>query len=169
MDVGSNRIPFQSSIPSIAEYAASCQVNATIIIYAYILYIIYMDIYIYKLDKILKKQKHVVRIIYNKDKFTHWKPLMRDMNTLKIYQINIFQVLKFIYKSKHNLNPRVIDNTFTEIHHRYPTGFSRSSFKQPKMIPKTTSFAIPSHGPKIWNNYLHEFEKKKFIFAFIFS
>ena len=82
MDVGSNRIPFQSSIPSIAEYAASCQVNATIIIYAYILYIIYMDIYIYiyKLDKILKKQKHVVRIIYNKDKFTHWKPLMRDMN-----------------------------------------------------------------------------------------
>ena len=80
MDVGSNRIPFQSSIPSIAEYAASCQVNATIIIYAYTLYIIYMDIYIYKLDKILKKQKHVVRIIYNKDKFTHWKPLMRDMN-----------------------------------------------------------------------------------------
>ena len=29
------------------------------------------------------------------------------------------------------------------------------------MITKTTSFAISSRGPKIWNNYLHEFEKKK--------
>ena len=113
-----------------------------------------------KLDKILKKQKHAVRIIYNKDKFTHSKPLMRDMNALNVYQINIFQVLKFMYKSKHNLNPRVFDNTFTEIHHGYPTRFSRSNFKQPKIITKTTSFAISSRGPKIWNNYLHEFEKK---------
>ena len=29
-----------------------------------------------KLDKILKKQKHAVRIIFNKDKFTHSKPMM---------------------------------------------------------------------------------------------
>ena len=115
-----------------------------------------------KLDKILKKQTHAVRIIYNKDKFTHSKPLMRDMNALNAYQIYIFQVLKFIYKSKHNLNPRVFDNTFTEIHHRYPTRFSRSNFKQTKMITKTTSFAISSRGPKIGNNYLHEFEKKIF-------
>ena len=27
------------------------------------------------------------------------------------------------------------------------------------MITKTTSFAISSRGPKIWINYLHEFEK----------
>ena len=45
-----------------------------------------------KLDKILKKQKHAVRIIYNKDEFTHSKPLVRDMNALNVYQINIFQV-----------------------------------------------------------------------------
>ena len=113
-----------------------------------------------KLDKILKKQKHAVRIIYNKDKFTHSKPLMRDMNALNVYQINIFQVLKFMYKSKHNLNPREFDNTFTKIHHGYPTKFFRSNFKQLKVITKTTSFAISSRGPKIWNNYLHEFEKK---------
>ena len=45
-----------------------------------------------------KKQNHAVGIIYNKDKFTHWKPLMRDRNTFNVYQINIFQVLKFIFK-----------------------------------------------------------------------
>ena len=68
---------------------------------------------------------------------------MTDMNTL-----TIFQVLKFIYKSKHDLNPRVFGNTFTEIHHGYPTGFSRSNFKQPKIITKTTCFAISSRGSK---------------------
>ena len=65
-----------------------------------------------------------------------------------------------MYESKHTLNSRVFDNTFTEIHHRYPTRFSRSNFIQRKTITKTNSFAISSRGPKIWNNYLHEFEKK---------
>ena len=65
-----------------------------------------------------------------------------------------------MYKSKHNLNQRVFDNTFSKIHHGYPTKFFRSNFKQLKIITKTTSFAISSCGPKIWNNYLHEFEKK---------
>ena len=97
-----------------------------------------------KLDKILKKQKHAMHIIYKKDKFTHSKPLMRD-----VYQINILQALKFRHKSKHNLNPRVFDNMFIEIHHRYPTRFSRSNFKQPKVITKATSFVISSRGSKI--------------------
>ena len=108
----------------------------------------------------MKKQKHAVRIIDNKDKFTHSKSLMRDMSALNVYQINSFQVLKFMYQSKHNLNPRAFDNTFTEIHHGYPTMFSRSNFKQPKIITKTTSFAISCRGPRIWNNHLHKFEKK---------
>ena len=94
---------------------------------------------------------------------------MRDMNTLNVYQTNIFQVFKFMYESKHTLNSRVFDNTFTEIHHGYPARFSRSNFIQRKTITKTNSFAISSRGPKIWNNYLHEFEKKKIIFAFISS
>ena len=111
------------------------------------------------LDKILKKQKHVVCITYNKDKCSHSKPLIRYMNALNIYQINISQVLKFIHKAKHNLNPSVPDNMFTEIHDRYPTRFSKSNFKQLKIISKATRFAISSSGSKIWNNYLHEFEK----------
>ena len=109
-----------------------------------------------------------MRIIYNKDKFIHTKPLMRYMKALNVSQINIFQVLKIMYKSKHNLNLKGFGNTFTENHQGYPARFSRSNFKQPKMIIKTTTFGISSRGLKIWNNYLHEFEKKK-IFAFISS
>ena len=81
------------------------------------------------------------------------------MNALNVHHIIILQVLKFIYKAKHNLNPRVFDNTFTDVHHRYTTRFSRINFKQPNVITKATSFAISSRRSKTWNNYLHESEK----------
>ena len=45
---------------------------------------------------------------------------MRDMNALNVYQKNIFQVLKFMFEANHSWNPRVFDNTFKEIHRRYP-------------------------------------------------
>ena len=96
-----------------------------------------------------------MRIIYNK-----------DMNALNVHQINIFQVFKLMYKAKHNLNPIIFGNTFTETHHRNPTKFSGSNFKQPKIITKSNSFVISSRKSKIWNNYLHEFEKNNFVFAF---
>ena len=66
-----------------------------------------------KLDKIMKKQKHGVYITHDKDNFIHLEPLMRNMNAFNVYHTNIFQVLKFTYKAKHNLNPRVFNNTFT--------------------------------------------------------
>ena len=56
----------------------------------------------------------VGHIIYNQDKFTHLKPLMRDLNAFNVYQINILQALKSMYKAKHNLNTRVFNNTLIE-------------------------------------------------------
>ena len=122
-----------------------------------------------KLHKFLKKQKTALLIIYNKNKFTHSKPLLRDMNALNVYEIDTFHVLKFLYKAKHNLNPVVFNSTITETHHRYPTIFSKTNFKQPKIITKVTRFVISSCGSKIWNNYLITYMnlKKRFIFAFI--
>ena len=81
------------------------------------------------------------------------------MNAFYVYQIKNFQVLKFVYKAKHVLNPRVFDNTFREIHHSYPTRFSRDNFTQQKIINKATSFVISSHGSKICNNYRHEYDE----------
>ena len=86
---------------------------------------------------------------------------MRDMNTLNVYQTNIFQVFKFMYESKHTLNSRVFDNTFTEIHHGYPTRFSRSNFIQRKTITKTNSFAISSRGPRFGIITYMNLKKKK--------
>ena len=65
-----------------------------------------------------------------------------------------FHISRFIYKIKHDTNPSVFAKVLKEIHHNYPNRISENSFKQPKAITKTTSFAISSHGPKIWSNYL---------------
>ena len=103
------------------------------------------------------KQKHAVGMIYNKDKFTHSKPLVRDMNALNVYQINFSQVLKFRRRVKYNFNPSIFKNMFTEIYHRCPLRFSKINFKQPKTTTKGTSFVISSHGSKSWNKYKHMF------------
>ena len=42
-----------------------------------------------KLTRIFTKQKHAFRIIYNKSKYVHPKPLIPKMNALNVYQINI--------------------------------------------------------------------------------
>ena len=72
---------------------------------------------------------------------------MRDMNVLSVYQIRTYQILWFMYKVKHNLNPRVFANTFKGIHYKYPTRYSKNNFEKPKATNKTTSFSIFSRGP----------------------
>ena len=42
------------------------------------------------------------RIIFNQDRFTHARPLLKTLNTLNVYQINILQVLLFMHKIKTN-------------------------------------------------------------------
>ena len=37
-----------------------------------------------KLNVILRRQKHASRIIYFKDKYTHARPLLKEMNALRI-------------------------------------------------------------------------------------
>ena len=71
-----------------------------------------------KLKKLYNKQKHASRIIYNKDKLTHAKPLMKSL-----CQINIFQTLNLMFKSQHRLSPVVFQNMFKKVKHKYPTNF----------------------------------------------
>ena len=108
-----------------------------------------------KLKKLFNKQKHASRIIYNKDKYTHAKPLMKSLNALNIYQINIFQTLILMFKSQHRLSPTIFEDMFTKIKHKYPTNFANNNnFKIPNVNLKSTRFAISTRGPTLWNTLL---------------
>ena len=107
-----------------------------------------------KLVKLYNKQKHASRIMYNKDKYTHAKPLMKSLNALNIFQINIYQILVLMFKSQHNLSPIVFQNMFEKVNHKYPTKFADKNFVIPRKTLKSSTFSISSRGPILWNSIL---------------
>ena len=50
-----------------------------------------------KLKKLHNKQKHAARIICNEDRYSPSRPLMKKLNILNIYQLNIYQTLSFMF------------------------------------------------------------------------
>ena len=84
---------------------------------------------------------------------------MQKMNALNVYQINIFQILRFMHEHKLNKNPKIFANSFNMIEHKYPTKYSRNNYKQPKLKTKNTSFAINYWGLYLWNKCLDDNEK----------
>ena len=86
--------------------------------------------------------------------------LVKELNILNVYQINILQHLSFMFKVKNNITPRVFNEVFSLIDHLYPTRFSDDGFKICDFNLKLTCFAIGFRGPTIWNEVLTESEKK---------
>ena len=93
---------------------------------------------------ILKKQKLAARIIIHANWFDHWRPLLNEIKVLNVYQINVFQTLKFMHKTKYKINPRTFVHQFSELDHQYPTRFSQNSFYYKNSACKITSFEITS-------------------------
>ena len=109
-----------------------------------------------KLKTLASKQKHAIRIIFYADKFTHSKPLFKRVNALNIYQLNLSQVLNFMFKAKHNLTPRVFSARFLEIHHKYPTRFSEHNFLEPALATTRSKFSMSAREPHLWNHILND-------------
>ena len=74
-----------------------------------------------KLKRLYNCPKHAARVIYHKDWCTHASPLLNDIKGLNVLQLNIFDILCFMYKCKQNLNPPVLPNIFT---HRIETQYA---------------------------------------------
>ena len=55
--------------------------------------------------------------------------VMKELNILNIYQINILQHLIFMFTVKNSIIPRAFNQVFSLVDHLYPTRFSENSFK----------------------------------------
>ena len=106
-----------------------------------------------KLKKLASKQKQAIRIFENEN--YNIKESMTKMKILKIYKLNIYQVLNFMHQIKTNTAPIVFHNSFNEINHSYPTRFSNNRFVEKKIFLTQTKFAVSSRGPRLWNNLLN--------------
>ena len=75
-----------------------------------------------KLKNLFRKQKQAVRVIFNEDKFTQARPLLKTLNALNVYQINLLQVLLFMHNIKINSSPRIFLHQFQTINQNMQLG-----------------------------------------------
>ena len=113
-----------------------------------------------KLKTINYKQKQAVRIVFDEDRLCHSRPLLKNLNALNVYQINLFQQLNLMHKFSNGNLPKIFNNTFKKPDHKYPTKFSISNYSLKKHYLKSSEFSISYRGPKLWNEILSDKEKK---------
>ena len=108
-----------------------------------------------KLSKLFSLQKHACRIILRKNKMHHSKPLMKKLNILNVYDINIFQHLVFMYNYKNRNLHRAFSGYFSTVSNaRYNIRSEQSlTYNQCYLIKKKSDFCISSRGPSIWNSF----------------
>ena len=109
--------------------------------------------YVSNLNRIYYLQKRAVRAITNSDYRAHSAPLFSKLGILDIFQVNTFEIAKFMFYYRNNLLPPLLLNLFvtnSQIHNygtrtagNYRTHLCRTNLKQ---------FTILHRGPKIWNS-----------------
>ena len=62
-----------------------------------------------KQQPLFNRQNYVSRLIFCKYKFSPSKPLMKELNTLNVFQLNIYKILIFMHKVKNNSVLRVVN------------------------------------------------------------
>ena len=66
-----------------------------------------------KLNQIFRHQKHAIRIINFKNRYTHAKALLEETKALSIYKINLFSILCLLYKCKNKKSPSIMQDLYT--------------------------------------------------------
>ena len=90
-------------------------------IHSYLLYanISWGSTYFTKLKTIHYQQKHAARIIFNQNKLSHSRPLLRSLNVLNVYQMILYQHLNFMYKLKNKQTLKISNDIIDTPVHQY--------------------------------------------------
>ena len=93
---------------------------------------------------------------------------MKKLRALNIYQLNINQTLILMYKSLNNSSPKVLQNKFKSVNHKYPTHHSQQNLVIPRFNLKPTRFSISYLSPYLCNRCLNS-ETKNITTLFTFK
>ena len=98
--------------------------------------------------------------VFNQEKLTYSRPLLRSLNALNVYQINLYQHLNFMHKVSNNVAPLIFNDMFKKPSHKYPTNFLHNNFSFKKCSLNSTKYPISFREPKLWNEFLNTSEKQ---------
>ena len=109
--------------------------------------------YISNLNGLYCLQKRDVRAVNNSDHRAHSAPLFSKLGILDIYQLNTFQIAKFMYYYHNSLLPQLFLNLFytnSQIHgyspgttNNYPVHHCRTNLKKFTFFTKVQRSGIP--------------------------
>ena len=91
------------------------------------------------------------RVIYYKDRLTHTKPLFDDIGAMNVYEINVCQILSFMFKCKNKLVPQIFHKLYNIKSYGNHNIRSFTKLVEPFCRNKFTEFSISFRGPKLWN------------------
>ena len=111
------------------------------------------------LRKIYSQYEHAIRIIYNKNKFSHTREIFKEQRILIIYQLNIIGNVVFIHRVENKTAPSIFLTKFCKPSHPYPTNFSAHNFLVPTLKLKKSRYRVSIRGPLLWSNILTAAEK----------
>ena len=104
-----------------------------------------------KLSTLYRQQKHAIRLLSFKDQFTHSRPLFKEIGALNVYEINIFNILCFMFKCKNKACPKAFENVFT-LKPKNKYQLKRScTLLQPFCKSKFSQLSTNYRGPHLWN------------------
>ena len=68
-------------------------------------------------------------MVFDEDRLCHSRPLLRRLNALNVYQINLFQHINFMHRLSINDLPKHFNITFKKPDHKYPIKFSIFNYR----------------------------------------
>ena len=105
------------------------------------------------LDKIVKLQKKILRVITFSSYNAHTYALFYKFNILKFSMLDMYLTGLLMFKVKAYLVPPIIRNLFTEVSYIDDHNTRQSQdFYTHKFRTNLGKFSIISHGPTIWNS-----------------
>ena len=105
-----------------------------------------------KLNELHTLRKRVVCIISYAPRGSHSRPYMLSNKILNVYEINLYQVLSFMFKVYKKKD--CIQSHFKRVAHKYPTRHSQFAFySQQYETCKYNKCKISKGGPLLWNSF----------------
>ena len=66
--------------------------------------------------------------MFNEDRLSHSRRLLRKINALNVYQINLYQHLNFMHKVNNQEMSSIFNDLIKRLVNKYLTNFSKSNF-----------------------------------------
>ena len=108
-----------------------------------------------KLERLYRHQKYALHIINFKNKFIYAQALLHDMKALKIFQINLFRIIYFMFKCKETTAPAIFHSLFTPKPEDKHNIWSRGKLAEPFYRKKRMQFKIDYRGLYLWYEIAH--------------